>query len=141
MKQLFHLGRRVLEKANGGEEPPHPMQPRNRLLRRAPMTNPPWVGGGAASSALGIERLGLVSLAIRSSSAFSLSYARSRHRSGSAVLSWSRRIRSAGCSHPDTPNFNRRADAPFPFNEFDVLVVVEGKSLLERNSLEKFRIW
>lgn len=41
----------------------------------------------------------------------------------------------------DTPEFRQFEDVTqrFPSSEFDVLVVVEGKSLLERDSLEKLR--
>ena len=41
----------------------------------------------------------------------------------------------------DTPEFKQYEDVThrFPSSEFDVLVVVEGKSLLERGSLEKLR--
>jgi uncharacterized protein len=41
----------------------------------------------------------------------------------------------------DTPEFKQYEEVThrFPSSEFDVLVVVEGKSLLDRNSLEKLR--
>ncbi len=41
----------------------------------------------------------------------------------------------------DTPEFKQYEEVTrrFPSSEYDVLVVVEGKSLLERNSLEKLR--
>src|SRR3979409_1445039 len=42
---------------------------------------------------------------------------------------------------PDTPEFTTFDEVTrrFPSNEFDVLIVVEGKSLLERLSIEKLR--
>jgi predicted RND superfamily exporter protein len=42
---------------------------------------------------------------------------------------------------PDTPEFKTFDEVTrrFPSNEFDVLIVVEGKSLLERSSIEKLR--
>ena len=41
----------------------------------------------------------------------------------------------------DTPEFKtfEEVSRRFPSNEFDVLVVIEGKSLLERDSIEKLR--
>src|SRR5262245_26512732 len=41
----------------------------------------------------------------------------------------------------NTPEFKQYEEVTkrFPSTEFDVLIVVEGKSLLERNSLEKLR--
>jgi hypothetical protein len=41
----------------------------------------------------------------------------------------------------DTPEYKQYEEVTkrFPSSEYDVLVVVEGKSLLERNSLEKLR--
>jgi uncharacterized protein len=41
----------------------------------------------------------------------------------------------------DTPEFKTFEEVTrrFPSNEFDVLIVVEGKSLLERSSIEKLR--
>src|ERR1700722_4040144 len=41
----------------------------------------------------------------------------------------------------DTPEFKtfEQVSQQFPSNEYDVLVVVEGQSLLERNSIEKMR--
>ena len=140
MKQLFDLGRRVLEKANGGGGPaaaraaPEPPTPAHSDDQSA-------LGEVAARRpiALGIERLGLVSLAhpiiigilfVVCTVAASLGLGRLE-----VDDSLSRLFQS------DTPEFVQYDELTrrFPSNEFDVLVVVEGKSLLERDSLEKFR--
>ena len=140
MKQLFDRGRRVLEKANGGggpaaaggaPEPPTPARPDDQSA----------LGQAAARRpiALGIERLGLISLAhpiiigilfVVCTIAASLGLGRLE-----VDDSLSRLFQS------DTPEFVQYDELTrrFPSNEFDVLVVVEGKSLLQRASLEKFR--
>src|SRR5215467_10534369 len=138
MKQLFDRGRRVLEKANGGggpaaaggaPEPPTRPDDQSALGQAAPRR----------PIALGIERLGLISLAhpivigilfVVCTIAASLGLGRLE-----VDDSLSRLFQS------DTPEFVQYDELTrrFPSNEFDVLVVVEGKSLLERDSLEKFR--
>src|SRR5262245_24056089 len=142
MNQFFHLGRRVLEKFNGGGGPSsagndaHGGSP-----AQARYDDDSALGAAAARRpiALGIERLGLVSLAhpvivgvlfvvLTIAAAFGL---------GRLEVddSLSRLFQS------DTPEFQQYDELArrFPSNEFDVLVVVEGKSLLKRDSLEKFR--
>ena len=50
-------------------------------------------------------------------------------------------IRSANCSDPDSQDYKTYQEVTrrFPSNEFDVLIVVEGNKLLERDSLQKLR--
>jgi predicted RND superfamily exporter protein len=138
MKQLFDRGRRVLDKFNGGGSgaPAAPGQ----------STSPPAdedsaLGHSAARRpiALGIERLGYVALkhpiivgilfvVCTIAAAFGLTRLE-------VDDSLSRLFQS------DTPEFLQYEEMTrrFPSNEFDVLIVVEGKQLLARESLEKFR--
>ncbi len=140
MKPLFDLGRRVLDKVNGGgpsvapagaAEPPPPER----------FEDDSALGEGAARRpiALGIERLGLVSLSHPIVVGVLFVVLTIAAAVGLTRLqvddSLSRLFQS------DTPDFQQYETLTrlFPSDEFDVLVVVEGKSLLKRESLEKFR--
>jgi predicted RND superfamily exporter protein len=102
-------------------------------------------GGGAPRArarhdlALGLERIGLVPLHFPRLAALIVVLLSVAAAFGIARLkvddSLSQLFRS------DTPEFKQyeAVTRSFPSSEFDVLVVVEGKSLLERGSLEKLR--
>ncbi len=89
--------------------------------------------------ALGIERIGLVSLRFPAIAAIVLIALCVGAALGLGRLkvddSLSQLFRS------DTPEFRQFEEVTrrFPSSEFDVLVVIEGKNLLERGSLEKLR--
>ncbi|HLN10148.1 MAG TPA: MMPL family transporter [Xanthobacteraceae bacterium] len=89
--------------------------------------------------ALGIERIGLVSLRFPALAAIALVALCIGAAFGIVRLrvddSLSQLFRS------DTPEFKQFLEVTrrFPSSEFDVLVVVEGKTLLERDSMEKLR--
>src|SRR3981081_1098366 len=91
------------------------------------------------SIALGLERIGLVSLRFPQLVGFVTIVLLIAAVSGLARIkvddSLSQLFRS------DTPEFKTFEEVTrrFPSNEFDVLIVVEGKSLLERGSSEKLR--
>jgi len=140
MKPFFDLGRRVLDKVNGGGPPIAPVSTARPLPSERPEDDSA-LGRGAAERpiALGIERLGLVSLShpivvgvlfvvLTIAAAFGLTRLQ-------VDDSLSRLFQS------DTPDFVQYETMTrlFPSDEFDVLIVVEGKSLLQRESLEKFR--
>src|ERR1700731_4462982 len=89
--------------------------------------------------ALGIERIGLVSLRIpfavaliAVALAFAAGFGIARLKIDDSL---SQLFRS------DTPEFKQYEEVTrrFPSSEFDVLVVIEGKKLLERESVEKLR--
>jgi uncharacterized protein len=140
MRQFFHLGRRVLEKVNGGGGPSHAgNQPDAGASVRYDDDSALGEGAARRPIALGIERLGLISLAhpvvigvifvvVTIAAAFGL---------------WRLEVDDSlsRLFQSDTPEFQQydQLTRRFPSNEFDVLVVVEGKSLLKRESLEKFR--
>jgi len=89
--------------------------------------------------ALGIERIGLVSLRFPLAVALVAVALAIAAGFGAARLkiddSLSQLFRS------DTPEFKQYEEVTrrFPSSEFDVLVVIEGKKLLERESVEKLR--
>src|SRR3979411_1550616 len=91
------------------------------------------------SIALGLERIGLVSLRFPQLVGFVTIVLLIAAVSGLARIkvddSLSQLFRS------DTPEFKTFEEVTrrFPSNEFDVLIVVEGKNLLERTSIEKLR--
>jgi predicted RND superfamily exporter protein len=91
------------------------------------------------SIALGLERIGLVSLRFPQLVGFVTIVLLIAAVSGLARIkvddSLSQLFRS------DTPEFKTFEEVTrrFPSNEFDVLIVVEGKNLLERASIEKLR--
>ncbi len=106
-----------------GQEDPRPGEPNPR--RR--------------SIALGVERLGLVGLR-----APALSIAIALILAIGAVLGIQRITIDDSLSQlfrTDTPEFKlfEQVSHQFPSSEYDVLVVVEGKSLLARDSIEKLR--
>src|ERR1700686_473555 len=94
---------------------------------------------GSQSIALGLERIGLISLRfplLVGLTTIVLLIAAGFGLAGIEVDdSLSQLFRS------DTPEFKTFEEVTrrFPSNEYDVLVVVEGKSLLERGSIEKLR--
>jgi predicted RND superfamily exporter protein len=142
MSELPGLGRRVLDKINGGGgTPPGPASERDKSAGDASPGDGSALGHGAARRpiALGIERLGLVSLAhpvivgvlfvvLTIAAALGLMHIQ-------VDDSLSRLFQS------DTPEFQQYEELTkrFPSNEFDVLVVIEGKTLLARDNLGKFR--
>jgi predicted RND superfamily exporter protein len=142
MRQFFEFGRRALEKFNGGGGPSGGVKdPAPEAAAAAQSDDDSALGEAAARRpiALGIERLGLISLAhpvvvgvifVVVTIAAALGLGRLE-----VDDSLSRLFQS------DTPEFRQYDELTrrFPSNEFDVLVVVEGKSLLKRESLEKFR--
>ena len=89
--------------------------------------------------ALGLERIGLISLRFRLSSLLILILLAIGAFFGIERIkvddSLSQLFRS------NTPEFKQYEEVTrrFPSSEFDVLVVIEGKTLLERGSLEKLR--
>jgi uncharacterized protein len=140
MKQLFDQGRRVLDKFNGGGSSGSGTETSGQSTTPPPDEDSA-LGHAAARRpiALGIERLGYVALAhpvivgilfvvCTIAAAFGLTRLE-------VDDSLSRLFQS------DTPEFLQYEEMTrrFPSNEFDVLIVVEGKSLLARESLEKFR--
>jgi predicted RND superfamily exporter protein len=99
----------------------------------------PSPGGGARQLALGLERIGLVPLrwpviatlaAVVLSALAALGVARIKVDDSLSQL-----FRSETAEFKQYEALSRR----FPSSEFDVLVVVEGKQLLERPSIEKLR--
>ncbi|MGH6849946.1 MAG: efflux RND transporter permease subunit [Methylocella sp.] len=111
-------------------------------MRKADQANPSS-GAGAKQRrhalALGIERIGLVSLRIplavavvAVALAIAAGYGVTRLKVDDSL---SQLFRS------DTPEFKQYEEVTrrFPSSEFDVLVVIEGKKLLERESVEKLR--
>ncbi len=89
--------------------------------------------------ALGVERFGLISLrfpllgaVVFAALAVAAAFGVMRIKTDDSL---SQLFRS------DTPEFRQYEEVTrqFPSSEYDVLVVVEGKSLLERNSIEKLR--
>ena len=101
--------------------------------------NGPGKTGKDHQLAFGVERIGL----------FPLRFPVSRRSSGRArdrsPRSASTRIKVdnslSQLFRSDTPEFKQYEEVTqrFPSSEFDVLIVVEGKSLLERDSLSKLR--
>ena len=89
--------------------------------------------------ALGIERVGLISLRAPVLSAIVLAVLTIAAVFGVERIkvddSLSQLFRSDSAEYKQFQEVTRR----FPSSEFDVLVVVEGKTLLERDSLEKLR--
>ncbi len=89
--------------------------------------------------ALGIERIGLISLRFRFIVALAVAALAIAAGFGVARLrvddSLSQLFRS------DTPEFRQYEEVTrkFPSSEYDVLTVIEGKNLLERDSLDKLR--
>jgi predicted RND superfamily exporter protein len=114
-------------------------------------TSDPMRGGGAGAPpselrarklhdiALGIERIGLVSLRAPILSALVLAALTIAAMFGVVRIkvddSLSQLFRSDTAEFKQFEAVTRR----FPSSEFDVLVVIEGKTLLERESLEKLR--
>ena len=94
---------------------------------------------GSQSIALGLERIGLISLRFPLLVGLTTIVLLIAAGFGLARIkvddSLSQLFRS------DTPEFKTFEEVTrrFPSNEYDVLVVVEGKSLLERGSIEKLR--
>jgi predicted RND superfamily exporter protein len=91
------------------------------------------------SIALGLERIGLISLRFPLLVGLAAVVLLTAAAAGIASIkvddSLSQLFRS------DTPEFKTFEDVTrrFPSNEFDVLIVVEGKKLLEHASIEKLR--
>ncbi len=116
------------------------------LLESAGPTEPPIEGDLASSSvgkrhdlALGVERLGLISLRfpwlvalVALALAIAAGFGVARLKVDDSL---SQLFRS------DTPEFRQYEEVTrkFPSSEFDVLAVIEGDSLLDRDSLEKLR--
>jgi uncharacterized protein len=104
---------------------------------QAPAKNP--AKKGLHELAFGIERIGLVSLHFPFAAVFVAVLLAIAAGFGVARLkvddSLSQLFRS------DTPEFKQYEDVTrrFPSSEFDVLVVIEGKRLLERESVEQLR--
>jgi predicted RND superfamily exporter protein len=99
----------------------------------------PFVNRASKPHALGLERIGLISLR------FPLLVGLA-----TIVLLIAAVLGVARIKVDDSPSQLFRSDTPefktfeevtqrFPSNEFDVLIVVEGKNLLERASIEKLR--
>lgn len=115
-------------------------------LEKAGSTTPPIEGDLASSSAgkrhdlaLGVERLGLVSLrfpwliaVVALALAIAAGFGVTRLKVDDSL---SQLFRS------DTPEFRQYEEVThkFPSSEFDVLAVIEGDGLLQRDSLEKLR--
>lgn len=111
-------------------------------IDKADQAGPPPAAGSKRrlpALALGIERLGLVSLTYPRAVAFAATLLAIGAVFGIARIkvddSLSQLFRSA------TPEFQQYEEATrrFPSSEFDVLVVVEGKQLLDRQSLAQLR--
>src|ERR1700759_1175018 len=89
--------------------------------------------------AFGVERIGLISLRFRAASLLILAVLAIGAAFGVARIkvddSLSQLFRS---NTPEVKQFEE-VTARFPSREFDVLVIIEGKTLLERDSVEKLR--
>jgi predicted RND superfamily exporter protein len=109
-------------------------------------TKPPIEGDLASSSvgkrhdlALGVERLGLISLRfpwLVALAALALAIA-----AGFGLMRLKVDDSLSQLFRSNTPEFRQYEEVTqkFPSSEFDVLAVIEGKSLLDRDSLEKLR--
>jgi uncharacterized protein len=89
--------------------------------------------------ALGIERIGLVSLRFPGVIGFLALALAALSAVGMTRISIDDSL--SQLFHSDTPEFRlyQQETRRFPSSEFDVLIVVEGKTLLERSSLDKLR--
>jgi predicted RND superfamily exporter protein len=111
-------------------------------LRKADQAKP-LSGAGAKQRrhplALGIERIGLVSL--RFPLAVALVAVALAIAAGFGVTRLKIDDSLSQLFRSDTPEFKQYEEVTrrFPSSEFDVLVVIEGKKLLERESVEKLR--
>jgi uncharacterized protein len=112
---------------------------RLRIADRAKPSSGPSAKQRRHPLALGIERIGLVSLRIpfavaliAVALAFAAGFGIARLKIDDSL---SQLFRS------DTPEFKQYEEVTrrFPSSEFDVLVVIEGKKLLEREAVEKLR--
>jgi uncharacterized protein len=111
----------------------------DELIRKTPQSLPLESGRKLHPLAYGIERIGLISLrfpyvvaAVLVIAAILAAFGIERIKVDDSL---SQLFRS------NTPEFKQYEDvtARFPSSEFDVLVVVEGNALLERQALEKLR--
>src|SRR4030081_1411477 len=105
-------------------------------------TQPEHSSRGTSASqsiALGLERIGLISLRFPLMVWLATIVLVIAAVFGLARIKVDYSLSQMFCS--DTPEFKTFEDVTrrFPSNEFDVLIVVEGKNLLERASLEKLR--
>ena len=104
-----------------------------------PPDGPVKTGDSKHQLAFGVERIGLIALRFPIITAIVVAILSVLAAFGAERIkvdnSLSQLFRS------DTPEFKQYEEVTkrFPSSEFDVLVVVEGKSLLERESLEKLR--
>lgn len=98
-----------------------------------------WLKRHANDLALGIERIGLVSL--RFPGAVGLLALALAVVCGFGVTRIKIDDSLSQLFHSDTPEFRlyQQQTRRFPSSEFDVLVVVQGKTLLQRASIEKLR--
>lgn len=98
-----------------------------------------WLRRHANDLALGIERIGLVSL--RFPGAVGLLALALAVFCGFGVTRIKIDDSLSQLFHSDTPEFKlyQQETRRFPSSEFDVLVVVQGKTLLQRASIEKLR--
>jgi hypothetical protein len=98
-----------------------------------------WLKRHANDLALGIERIGLVSL--RFPGAVGLLALALAVVCGFGVTRIKIDDSLSQLFHSDTPQFRlyQQQTRRFPSSEFDVLVVVQGKALLQRASIEKLR--
>ena len=89
--------------------------------------------------ALGIERFGLISL--RFPIVVAIIFAALAVAAAFGVMRIKADDSLSQLFRSDTPEFRQYEEVTrrFPSSEFDVLVVVQGKTLLERNSIEKLR--
>jgi predicted RND superfamily exporter protein len=98
-----------------------------------------WLVRHRNDLALGIERVGLVSL--RFPRLVGLAALVLAVTSGFGIARIKVDDSLSQLFHSDTPEFRlyQQQTRRFPSSEFDVLIVVEGKTLLQRSSLEKLR--
>src|SRR6202045_4695863 len=115
-------------------------RPQNMETLRSKQPRPGSLrASGSQSIALGLERIGLISLRFPLLVGLAAVVLLIAAGFGIARIkvddSLSQLFRS------DTPEFKTFEEVTrrFPSNEFDVLIVIEGKSLLERASIEKLR--
>src|ERR1700737_143794 len=115
-------------------------RPRNMETSRSKQPRPDSPRtSGSQSIALGLERIGFISLRFPLLGGLATLVLLMAAGFGLARIkvddSLSQLFRS------DTPEFKTFEEVTrrFPSNEYDVLIVVEGKSLLERASIEKLR--
>ena len=89
--------------------------------------------------ALGIERLGFVSLSHRALCAAALAVLCIAAAAGFARLTVDDSLSQLFRSDTEDYRTYQEVTRRFPSNEFDVLIVIEGDSILERSSLQKLR--